>query len=267
MMPIQYAWLTAMALLLAACTTPSPRQLEAQNNVEQAVSRQTAQTSERQRAKVHTELGRLYLLEGRNEIALEEAQIALQSERGYAPAHNLLGLVYMTLRKHELADESFRRALSYAPGDPEINNDYGWFLCQTGKPNESLAYFRLAIANPLFQAPGKALNNAGMCALLIKDERQAEEYFQRALRLERDNPTALYWLADIAYRDGRLADAQGRMKDLHVLMEPNAPSAWLALRIHRKLGDREGEARFMGVLRRKFRDSDEHQKMSRGEFD
>jgi type IV pilus assembly protein PilF len=254
------------ALLLTACTTNAPRDVESLS-VEQAVSRQTPMSADRQRAKVHAELGRLYLMEGRYEVALDEARIALEAEGSYAPAHNLMALVYMALRKNELSAQSFRQALQLASGDPEINNDYGWFLCQTGKARESIGHFRVAIANPLFQAPGKALTNAGLCSLLIQEDRQAEDYLARALRLDRTNTVALYWLADIAYRGGRLSDAQVRMKELHAQMEPNAQSIWLALRVERKLGDREGEARFMGMLRRKHRDSVEYQKMSRGEFD
>lgn len=255
-----------LTAFLAACNSNAPRDAESVN-VEQAMSRQTSSSEARQRAKVHTELGRLYLMEGRYEVALDEAHVAVEAEGGYAPAYNLMGLVYMALRKNELADQSFRQSLNLASGDPELNNDYGWFLCQTGKAKESIGYFKVAIANPLFQSPGKALTNAGLCSLRIKDDAQAEDYLSRSLRLDRANTSALYWLADIAYRTGRLADAQLRLKELHALSEPSAATAWLALRIERKLGDREAEARFMGIIRRKYRNSDEYQKLSRGEFD
>lgn len=256
-----------LTALLAACNSNAPRDAESVS-VEQAVSRQTATSDIRQRAKIHTELGRLYLLEGRYEVALEEGRVAIEAESGYAPAHNLMALVYMALRKNELAEQSFRQALSLASGDPEINNDYGWFLCQTGKAKESIDHFKVAIGNPLYKMPVKTFTNAGLCSLLVNNDPQAEEYLSRALSLDRTNIAALYWLADIAYRSGRLEDAHQRMKDLHALLsEPNAATAWLALRIERKRGDRESEARFMGILNRKYRSSAEYQKMSRGEFD
>lgn len=254
-----------LAGLLAGCAGgPNPA---GSAEVEQAVSRQRATTDDRQRAKVHAELGKLYFLEERFEVALDEARIALESDSSYAPAHNLMGLVYMALRKGELAEQSFRRAISLAGNDPEINNDYGWFLCQTGRVKESLGHFQVAIANPLYQAPARALTNAGMCALRNSDDRLAEGYFARALRIERGNQTALFWLADIDYRTKRLSDAQQRMKQLHATLEPTAQTAWLALRIDRKLGDREGEARFTGIMRRKYRDTPEYEKMMRGEFE
>jgi type IV pilus assembly protein PilF len=255
-----------MALSVAACVSQGPRDPDV-GNVEQAVSRQTSNSDVRQRAKVHTELGRLYLMEGRYEVALDEARMSASIESGYAPAHSLMGMVYMALRRNDLAEQNFQQALQLASGDPEINNDYGWFLCQSGRAKESIAYFRVAIGNPLYQTPGRALTNAGVCSLQFKDDAQAENYLVRALRLDRANTSALYYLADIAYRANRLADARQKLKDLHVVIEPTAASAWLSLRVEHKLGDREGEARMTGILRRKYRDTPEYEKLSRGEFD
>jgi type IV pilus assembly protein PilF len=216
---------------------------------------------------VHTELGRLYLQEGNYEVALERARVALDVDGSYAPAHSLTAQVYMALGRDQLAEQNYRRAMQLAPGDPELNNDYGWFLCQTGKVQESIAFFRVAIGNPLYQAPGKALTNAGLCQLMLKDDRQAENFLTRAAQLDRTNLTALFWLADINYRSNRLAEARQRIREVHARLEPTAESAWLALRIERKLGDREAEARFTGILHRKYRNSPEQQKLSRGEFD
>jgi len=251
---------------LGACTTTGPAPGRGSGSVEQAVSRQTPNTDAQRRAKLHVELGILYLNGGRMEVALEEARIAAEADPGYAPAYSLMGLVYMGLRENERAEQSFRRALSLARGDPEINNDYGWFLCRTGRMRESLDFFEVAINHPLFVSPGRALTNAGVCASLAADDRLAEDYLLRALRADRSNAAALYWLADIAYRGGRLNDARTRIGELHGIDDPTPASAWLGLRIERKLGNRDGEMRYQGILGNRFRDSDEYAKMSRGEF-
>lgn len=255
-------------LLLAACNSTAPRTELPTGPVEVASSRQTSTNEVRQRAKVHADLGRVYLMQGTFEVALEEARIAIDADSSYAPAHNLNALIHMALRKNDQAEASFREALRMAPNDPEINNDYGWFLCQTDKPREALPYFKLAIANPLFQTPGKALTNAGLCARAMGDDQQAEQFLLRAVRSDRANLMAIYHLADINFRGGRYLDARQRINELHAqLGDPTAESAWLALRIERKLGDRENEARYTGLLRRKFRNTAEYLKLSRGEFD
>ena len=92
----------------------------------------------RNRAKIHTELASLYFENANMAVALEEVRIALAADAGYAPAYNVRGLVHMYLRENGAADESFRRAVALAPGDPEVNNNYGWFLCQTGREREAL---------------------------------------------------------------------------------------------------------------------------------
>jgi type IV pilus assembly protein PilF len=253
-----------LAALLSGCVSNSPPR---GSNVEQAVVRQTETSETRQRAKVHAELGALYLQDGRPEVALEEARHSLDADSSYAPAHSLMGLIYMALRKSDLAEVSLRRALQLAPGDPEINNNYGWFLCQNNRIPLSYPYFETALENPLYLTRAKALTNMGICAMMEGDDRKGEDFLVRAVRADRANLRAYYLLADIAYRSKRYTDARQWLNDLHTKIEPTAESAWLALRIERHLGDREGEARYVGILRRKYRDSFEYQKLSRGEFD
>lgn len=234
---------------------------------EQPVSQQTATSDFRQRAKVHTELGALYVQRGNLGVALEEARAALSADANYAPAHSLTGLVYMQLHEDVAAEKSFEQALVLAPGDPEINNSFGWFLCQTGREQRSMHYFNAAIKSPLYATPSLPNTNAGICSLRLKDDKAAEDYFIRALRLDGNNDRALFFLADITYRQGRVAAARLHLAELHKLAEPSPESLWLAVRVERKLGDREAEARYASQLRRKFPGTPEQQKLIQGQFE
>lgn len=258
-------------LFMVGCTSNAARQDSGPpagvSPVEQSVSTQTAKTDVRQRAKVHTELGLFYLKDNKFDVALEEARIALNADSSYAPAYNLMGLIYMELKQNDQAESDFRQALNLASGDPEINNNYGWFLCQTERVKESFAYFNLALRNPLYQTPAKALSYAGVCSMMNKDDLNGEAYLFRSLKLDASNLRAYYLLADISYRAKRYDDARDWLKQLHTKIEPTPETAWLALKIDRKLGNREGEANNTGILRRKYRDTFEYQQMMRGEFD
>lgn len=254
----------SMALLLAACMTPGP---DSGPGARQAVSAQPATSEAQQRAKVHTELGSLYMLDGRSAIALEEARIALSADPSYAPAFNLLGLTHMVLNEPRLAEDNFQKALSLAPGDPEISNNYGWFLCQNGREKSSIGYFMAAARNPLYTTPTKPYTNAGICSLRMKDDTAAEDYLLTALRLSPTNTQALFWLADIAYRKGRHSEARQWATDIEKMMEPTAEVVWLALRIERKLGNREAEARYASQLRRRFPGSPEQRMLSQGQYE
>jgi type IV pilus assembly protein PilF len=251
-----------LGVLLAACVANPPSQ-----PVDQPVSQQTAVGDARKRAKAHTDLGAAYLGDGRLAVALEEARIAISADPGYAPAYNLLGLIHMYLQETALAEENFDRALRLAPGDAEINNNFGWFLCQSGREKRSIAYFQAAIKSPLYDTPAKPLANAGICSLRMKDDKAAEEFLSLALRADPGSASARYWLADLLYRHNRLAEAKLQIGELFGLAEPEAQSLWLALRIEHRLGDREAEARYSSQLRRKFAGTPEHQKLLLGDYE
>ncbi len=253
-----------IVLLLAGCTTMGS---DSGAGAQQAVSAQPAATDQQQRAKVHTELGSLYMLDGRSAIALEEARIALSADPNYAPAYNLLGLTHMVLNEARLAEDNFQKALNLAPGDPEISNNYGWFLCQNGREQGSISYFMAAAKNPLYTTPTKPFTNAGVCSVRMKNDKAAEDYLLTALRLSPTNTQALYWLAEIAYRQGRQSEARQWTTDIERMMEPTAEVVWLALRIERKLGNREAEARYASQLRRRFPGSPEQRLLTQGHYE
>lgn len=250
--------------LLAACATTGEGTGE---GAQPAVMAQPASNEQQQRAKNHTELGSLYFLEGSAAIALEEARLALASDPNYAPAFNLLGMTHMILKEPRLADENFQKALRLAPGDPEIRNNYGWFLCQNGREQESLSHFLAAAKNPLYAAPAKAFTNAGICAQKVKDDKAAEDHLLTALRLLPANTVALFSLAELSFRQMRYPAARQWIADIERQMEPTAEVLWLALRIERKLGNREAENRYATQLRRRFPGSPEQRLLGQGQFE
>jgi type IV pilus assembly protein PilF len=253
-------------ILLAATSATS---ILAQNAVQatSGMSASGAVGDPRNRAKLHTELGSLYFQDGNMTVALDELRIALDADSTYAPAYNVRGLVNMYLRELEQAESDFKRALSLADGDPEVNNNYGWFLCQIGREKESIAYFQRAIRNPLYQTPERALLNAGQCSQKMGESKAAEDFFDRALRLSRNNPQALLQLAAINYQRNSLVVAKSLLAELLRQTDPNAAVLWLALRIERRLNDRAAEANYANQLRRKFPDSAEYQELLKGHFE
>ncbi len=258
------AALMLSATLLVACTTTGVVEGE---GARPATLAQPPSNELQQRAKTHTELGSLYYLEGRPAIALEEARLALASDPNYAPAFNLLGMTHMLMNEPKLAEENFQKAMRYAPGDPEISNNYGWFLCQNGREQQSIAQFMAAARNPLYSAPTKAFTNAGICAQKIKDDKAAEDYLLTALRHAPSNTLALFSLAELSFRQGRYPAAKQWIADIERLMEPTAEVLWLAVRTERKLGNREAEARYANQLRRRFPGTPEQRLLGQGQYE
>jgi type IV pilus assembly protein PilF len=221
----------------------------------------------RNRARLHTELASLYYARGNNAVALEELRVATAADPTYATAHMMFGVVYQELREVKLAEQSFERAQRLAPGDPNVNHAHGWFLCQTQREKESIPYFLTAIRNPLYQTPWRSYSAAGLCTLHTGDAKSAEELFQRALRLEPDEPIATLQMGRIRYGQGKLDEARRLVSRFNKLAEPTAESLWLALRIERRAGARVSEASYATQLRRRFPNSAEYQALQRGTFD
>lgn len=221
----------------------------------------------RTRAKAHTELAAGYYELGNMGVALDELKTAIKADSDYARAYDVQGLVFMELRENDKAESSFERALRLAPNDPGVLHNYGWFLCQTGREKESIPHFMKAIAQPLYQAPAKSYAAAGQCSLKLKNDKDATEFFNRALRLDPNNLVALPAYAEMNYRLGRMQDARAMIGRYNKLVPPTAASLWLALRIERRIGDRAAEASYAVQLRQRFQGSKEYQNLVQGKFE
>jgi type IV pilus assembly protein PilF len=221
----------------------------------------------RSRAKAHADLASAYYELGNLGVALEEARIAVQADPNYVPAYSMLGLVNMELKDNAAAEANFKRGLQMSPQDPDLNHNYGWFLCQTGQEDQSIQWFLNAVRNPLYQSPAKSFAAAGRC-LSKRNPAEAAAYFDRALRLDPNSLQAMLPYAELLYRRGQLNEAKVLVARFNRLVPDGTPeSLWLGVRIERKLGDRLAEANLASQLRRRYAGSNEYRALQRGEYD
>ncbi len=221
----------------------------------------------RTRAKSHTDLAAAYYEGGNMAVALEEVRAALAADPGYAPAYNVQGLVEMDLKDQAAAEASFQRGLKLAPQDPDMNHNYGWFLCQTGREDQSIQWFLNAVRNPLYSTPARSYTAAARC-LQSRNPQEAAAYFERALRLDPNYVQAMLPYAELLYKRGELKQAKELLGRFGKLVgEPTAESLWLGVRIERKLGDQASERSYATQLRRRFANSAEYQALQRGDYD
>jgi type IV pilus assembly protein PilF len=217
-------------------------------------------------AKIHTELASSYYERGQYGVALQEIAIALKANSDHAPAYTVRALIRMALREDEMADEDFRHSLSLDNTNSETRNNYGWFLCQRGREKESLRQFQEALKNPLYATPEMAYVNLGICSKKAGLMREADSNLQRALILRPGMPEALYALAELSLETGDYAGAKSYfLKFSQRMSELNAEQLWLAIRIERKMRDRNSAASYALQLRKRFPDSREAQLLSQGE--
>lgn len=221
------------------------------------------------RAKIHTELAAAYFQAGNPKAALEETGIALAADPENVQAYSVQGLVHAQLKENAKAEADFQKALRIAPRNPDVNNNYGWFLCETGQPRQSIQYFLNALKDPLYETPDVAYANAGSCALKAGDLDGAQEYLLQSLRLARTPaPTTRYQLANLFYLRGNLDEAKFYLNDAIKAMEPpSAEALWLGVRLERKLGNKAGEGSYASQLRSRYPTSKEYQLFLKGNFE
>lgn len=225
------------------------------------------ETEARSRAKVFTELGFAYFNRSQMKVALDEARKAIAIDSRYGPAYHLLGLIYMELEEDRLAEENFRKAIGIDRADSDAHNSYGWFLCTRGRHGEGLVQFTEAMRNPLYDKPELAMANSGLCSERKGDLRQAEAYYNKALKLAPNAPLPTIKLANLHFRNGNLNEAQRLLTRHQQISPPTAEALWLGLRIERKLGDRAQEAVYNQQLRRHFPEAPETQLLLRGQYE
>ncbi|MFZ9407613.1 MAG: type IV pilus biogenesis/stability protein PilW [Burkholderiaceae bacterium] len=218
------------------------------------------------RALIRLELASALYQQGSHARALDEVRAALAIDPGLAAAHGMLGLIYMDLRDQPQAEASFRRALAISPNDSELRNNYGWFLCQTGRLRESIPEFMAALRDPLYVTPARPLHNAGLCSLRLGDESAAQDYFQKAFQLDPSNPVSMYHLAEIHLRRNQLDQADFHAQRLLGSYPPSAETLWLGIRVARKRDDRQALNSLSVQLRRQFPNSREAMLLQQGNF-
>ena len=232
-------------------------------------SSQPAPVQANYRAGVHTELAAAFYQAGYMAVALEETRIALESDSDYYQAYSVRGLVHAHLKENAKAEEDFRKALKIAPKNPEVNNNYGWFLCDTGQARQSISYFLNALKDPLYDTPDVAYFNAGACAVKAGDLDGALGYLLNSLRLARGAaPGTRYQLANLFYLRGNLDEAKIYLNEAMKAMDnPSAEALWLGVRLERKLGNKAGEGNYAAQLRSRHPTSLEYQAFLKGNFE
>lgn len=225
------------------------------------------QTDNQKRARIRLQLAVGYYEQRQLPVALDEIKQALHADPDFAEAYSMRGLIYMDMGENRLAEDNFTQAIRLQPNNPDFNNNYGWFLCQTGRESQSISYFEAAFKNRAYQSPAKALNNAGTCSLKMKDRVAAEHYFSLAFKYDPGNFATNQNLAKIYYDQRDFERARfyaGRV----IKTEAATPEIlWLAIKVERKLGDRAAEASLVSQLRRRYPTSAEYASYQRGAFD
>jgi type IV pilus assembly protein PilF len=239
------------ALLLAACSS--------QSTVETKQVTDNTPADGRRRAEVHTALAGEYYARGNFPIALAEVRAAINDDAGYYGAYNMQGLVLMQLRENKAAAESFSQALKLQPNNPEVLNNYGWFLCVSANEGQrGLELMKRAQLDTQYPTPEKAYLSAGLCLVRLDRKQEAEDQLRRAVLIRPDLIGALYNLAQITFERGDMKEAEGYLlRYMRLTSQPNLEALVMGVKIARARNDGAAEQSYLQQMRRRFPDSPE----------
>jgi type IV pilus assembly protein PilF len=262
--PALWALCTA-AFVLAGCQTTT-----LVNGRPVPVNEANPRTSEAdalKRADIRLQLAASYYQQRQFAVAIDEAKQALSLNPNSTAAYGLLGLIYMDLDDRAQAEANFSRALRLDPDNPELNNNYGWFLCRTGREKSALEYFQRAASNRLYATPALPLQNAGVCMMQLKDYKEAEAYLRRSFETDANSAVVKFQLARLYLATRQFDRANFYFSLLERNVDPTPETLWLGLRIARAQGDVQAERGYADQLRRRFPNSNEASLLRRGVFD
>lgn len=212
-----------------------------------------------QAARVNVELGQHYLRRGELRHAKENLDRALEQDPDSPQVQAAQAMLQERLGQIERADGHYRRALSLASSDDigMLWNNYGTFLCRQGRLQEAEEAFARAARDPLYPTPEMAWTNAGICALKIPDEDEAERLFRRALQADPRHEPALLEMLRLSAETGRPLQVRAYFQRLREQTRPTAEMWWMCHQAEQALGNRDEAGRCALRLKNDFPDSEE----------
>ena len=245
----------SLAVLLVGCASAADK--------EQAASVE-------QRAALRLQLASAYYMQDQFVVALAEAEQAVRLVPDDAQVRGMRALIFAALRQPVAAEKDFLYALRLAPHNPELSNNYGLFLCQTGRAAQSLAYFDAAVQDAAYVTPELALHNAAACSLAMKDYPRAAGYWLKAERIAPGAAITYAGLVRVYYQQQDYRHAAyylERLGKVATMESQTADVLWLGIKVQHKLGDAGAEAGLGAHLRNHHSGSSEYAAYQSGAFD
>jgi type IV pilus assembly protein PilF len=160
-----FIWSTAV--LLTACATSTPQQ--------------------KNEAELHLQIGSGFLSHGNYPAALRELQTAESLDPNSEVIENNLGLVYFVRQRNELAEQHLRQALKIKPNYTEALNNLARVHIEEGYYDEAIVELGRVLNDLTYDSAEKAWVNLGMAYFRKGQFDQAKLKLAEAIRLNRQN--------------------------------------------------------------------------------
>ncbi len=222
------------------------------------------QTQNEKASAVNVQLGIGYLQQDNYELANDKLAKALRQDPDSASAHNAYAILQDRLLESEKAEYHYEKATRLDPENSQAANNFGAFLCRTGRELKSEKYFLQALENPLYSTPEFAYTNAALCLLQVGEPREtkkAKEYLHKAIAAKNDFSAALLVMSRLLFDEGQHVTAKRYLDHFHLVGKPTAESLWLAIRNTLKINGQADTSELERRLANEFPDSREYKEL------
>ncbi|WP_342246060.1 type IV pilus biogenesis/stability protein PilW [Pseudomonas sp. OTU5201] len=206
----------------------------------------------------YIDLGIGYLKQGATERAKVPLKKALEMDPSNADANAALALVFQTEMEPELADQHYRKALS-SRSDSRILNNYGTFLFEQGRYKDAYERFLQATEDNLYPERSRVFENLGLTAMKMNNTALAKQHFDKALRLNRQQPMALLEMAQLSFSEKQYVPARDYYQRYSQIAPQTASSLLLGSRLATIFEDRDQAASLGLQLKRLYPGTPEYQ--------
>ena len=215
------------------------------------------------RVDIQTRLGLSYMKLGR----LEPAALALGRALALAPndsrANHAMALFQLRISDRAAAEPYFRQAVDTDNNNFSARNDFGGYLCQSGRMEEGLVQFDSALRNPYNDRLYISQLGAGACYVRILNWKEAEGYLLLALVGRPKLALALYQMAEVTFAQADHLRTRAYLQRFFDTGAESAASLLLAVRNELKLQASDLVQLHADRLRTEFPTSSEASDMAR----
>lgn len=213
-------------------------------------------------ANDNVQLGVSYLQQGDMARAKNKLLLAMDQAPNWAPAQDAMAYYLENTGDNQGAEKYYQHAIALDPKSGRAQNNYGAFLCHTGRYQEAVQHFNLAVQDPSYINTAAAYENAGLCAMQIPDITNAIVYFQKAIQQDPQRTNSYLELAQLNLKQNNIPAAQQYFNRYAALTPNMSPEGlWLGIRLARIANDNTTAGRYILTLQSKYPNSVEYKQV------
>ncbi len=217
-----------------------------------ATSHDSKRDRNKEAAETFVQLGVGYLGKGDRQLARFNLLKALSRDDRSGSAHNAMALLYQLEKENTLAEEHFLKAIRYEPELTRVKNNYAVFLYRQQRYEEAYKLFVVASEDINYNRRGQIFFSMGQVAKYLGKGDEAQKAWEKSINLNPQLAESYLELAGVYFKAGDYPKTKRYLNRYEALSRPSPRGLWLAVRLERAFGNKDGEASKGLALKKMF---------------